>query len=32
LLAQSLQAFAGLLPADLHLADGAWTHRAIAKK
>lgn len=31
LLVQSLQAFADLSPADLHLADGAWTHRRIAR-
>lgn len=31
LLAQSLQVFADLSPADMRLADGAWTHRAIAK-
>ena len=31
LLAQYLQAFADLSPADLRLADGAWTPRTIAK-
>lgn len=31
LLAQSLQAFAGLSPADLQLAEGHWIHRRIAK-